>query len=406
MAPEPIQLPKIIKQIVMKTRQAFFLIATLLVFVCCKPAPAGPAQDSGDEGNTEIETDKVAFTFSAATSKYASLKEAVFVGADNPDKETMNVEWGDGTKDSGTDASFSHKYTSAGNYTVKASLNGSEKEWEIEIGPLLALDEAVKELYASPGKVWVMTHRSHVTDHTVPENSVAAVRSAIQAGADVIETDTHRTRDGKIVISHDESLSGHTTGSGMITAKSLKELQWSHLLDRDGNVTDEPIPTLEEFLLAARGKVYVNLDYSPRTASTREVLDVVESLGMVQQVFMFCKNAAFVKEVLDNNVEANAYVDSSDWESLMEGPKQYFLQVGWNSGQTRNSECVIRCHTAYESGVLCSVNLLHVNHDYIPEYEIDESQLSSLFELYPECQMVHTDCPQEMVAILKEQGRR
>ena len=391
----------------MKTRQAILLFVATFSIICCKPEYVKPQPPKSDDDVEQKEEQKdVKFTFSAATSKYASLKETVSITAENPGKATISVDWGDGSKDSGSGTDFSHKYTSAGKYTVKAGVGGNNEEWEIEIGSLLALDEAVKELYKTPGKVWVMNHRAHTTDRSIPENSIAAVRASIQAGADVIETDTHRTRDGKIVISHDEKIDNHTDGIGKITNLSLQVIQTYHLKDRNGNVTQEVMPTLEEFLRAARGKIYVNLDYSPRTASTKEVLKVVESLGMVQQVFMYCKDASFVKDVFRNNPEANAYVRSEDYTALFDGGKQYFLQVGWNSGQTKNSECVKRCTEAYGKGVLCSVNLLHVNHDYIPEYSIDESQLNSLFDLYPECQMVHTDCPQEMVSILKNKGYR
>lgn len=388
----------------MKARQAILLFAAILTAVCCKPEYVRPRPPKG--GDDVKEEEDLALTFSAAASKYASLKETVSVTADNPGKATVSVDWGDGSRDSGSGTVFSHKYTSAGQYTVKAGVSGANEEWGIEIGSLLALDEAVKELYETPGKVWVMTHRAHTTDRRIPENSLAAVRASILAGADVIETDTHRTKDGKIVISHDESINNHTDGTGKITNMTLQAIRGYHLTDRNGDVTQEVMPTLEEFLKAARGKIYVNLDYSPRTASTREVLKVVESLGMVQQVFMYCKDASFVKDVFRNNPEANAYVRSEDYTALLDGGKQYFLQVGWNSGQTKNSECVIRCAEAYGRGVLCSVNLLHVNHDYIPEYSVDEGQLNSLFNLYPECQMVHTDCPQEMVSILKRKGCR
>ena len=384
----------------MKARQVILLLAAVFSVVCCKQESIKPQPPKGGD------TEKVTLAFSAATSKYASLRETVSITANNPGKNTISVDWGDGSKDSGSGTDFSHKYTSAGQYTVKAGIGGSNEEWKIEIGALLALDEAVKELYKTPGKVWVMTHRAHTTNRGIPENSVAAVLASIQAGADVIETDTHRTKDGQIVISHDESINNHTDGTGKITGMTLQAIQKYHLTDRNGSVTQEVMPTLEEFLKAARGKIYVNLDYSPRTASTKEVLKVVESLGMVQQVFMYCKDASFVKDVFRTNPEANAYVKSEDYASLLDGSKQYFLQVGWNSGQTKNSECVIRCTEAYRKGVLCSVNLLHVNHDYIPEYSIDESQLNSLFDLYPECQMVHTDCPQEMVSILKKKGYR
>ena len=392
----------------MKARHLILILAAVFPIICCttKYVKPTPPKSGGADVEKEDKTGDVTFSFSAATSKYASLKESVTVGVDSPGKATVDVDWGDGSKDSGKDAELIHKYDSPGKYTVKVNLDGSKEEWEIEIGPLLALDEAVKDLYKTPGKVWVMAHRSHTTDQRIPENSVKAVSAAIKAGADVIETDTHRTKDGKIVISHDESIDNHTTGTGKITGMSLQSIRNYHLTDRNGDETDEVMPTLEEFLLAARGKVYVNLDYSPRTASTKEVLNVVESLGMLQQVFMYCKDASFVKDVFNNNPEANAYVRSEDYMALLDGSEQYFLQVGWNSDQTQKSECVVRCREAYDKGVLCSVNLLHVNHSYIPEYSIDQNQLTSIFELYPECQMIQTDCPELLIPKLAAMGKR
>lgn len=377
--------------------------AVLSISSCIKyeaPTPKTRVEDTEkEEGKGDV-----TFTFSAATSKYASLKESVTVNVGNSGTASVDIDWGDGSRDSGKNSKFSHKYSFSGKYTVKASQGDTREEWEIEIGSLLALDEAVRELYKTPSKVWIMAHRSHTTDRSIPENSVMAVRAAIAAGADVIETDTHRTRDGKIVISHDESIDKHTTGKGKITGMDLQTIRSYHLTDRNGDETNEVMPTLEEFLLAARGQVYVNLDFSPRTASTKEVLQVVESLGMVQQVFMYCKDANFVKEVFKTNPEANAYVRSEDYTALLEGSKQYFLQVGWNSDQTQKSECVSRCKNAYGKGVLCSVNLLNVNHSYIPEYSIDDSQLSSLFDLYPECQMIQTDCPELLAPILRNRN--
>ena len=49
-------------------------------------------------------------------------------------------------------------------------------------------------------KVWVMTHRAHTSDRTVPENSVSSVEDAIDSGAEVIECDTHVTSDGVVVV--------------------------------------------------------------------------------------------------------------------------------------------------------------------------------------------------------------
>ena len=115
--------------------------------------------------------------------------------------------------------------------------------------------------------VWAMTHRSHTTDKTIPENSVSAVEAAINAGADVIECDTHLTSDGVVMVCHDQTINATTNGTGDITKMTYAEIQQYNLLDRNGRVTDEKMPTLEEFLKAGRGKIYFNLDYSPRTAS-------------------------------------------------------------------------------------------------------------------------------------------
>lgn len=385
---------------------ALALCILLSASVACVEYKVPDRRPSGGDEKEQQESGTATFTFSAAEAQYASLKETVILKVNNPGKIEVTVDWGDGNKENGTSDTFKHSYNFAGNYTVKASASENSQEWPLEIGPLTALSVALGELYSNPDKVWVMAHRSHTQDNRIPENSVSAVAAAIADGADVIETDTHRTADGFIVISHDESIDKHTDGKGKITSMTLNSIRSYHLTDRDGNVTSELMPTLEEFLMAARGKVYVNLDYSPRSASTEEVLKVVKKLGMVQQVFMFCKNATFVNQVFSSDPEANAYVASEDYSALLAGKNRYFLQVGWNSDQTQKSECVGRCKTAYGKGVLCSVNLLHVNHSYIPEYSIDRKQLSSLFELYPECQMIQTDCPKELAGILREQGRR
>lgn len=60
-----------------------------------------------------------------------------------------------------------------------------------------------------------------------PENTEAAFRSAVDLGADVLETDMHLTADGQVVISHDpdfERLSGDPRPISSMTAAELKEL--------------------------------------------------------------------------------------------------------------------------------------------------------------------------------------
>ncbi|MGG5257557.1 glycerophosphodiester phosphodiesterase [Phycicoccus avicenniae] len=54
----------------------------------------------------------------------------------------------------------------------------------------------------------VVAHRGSAAG--APENTLAAVRLALEHGADVVETDVRRTRDGVLVVLHDESLARTT----------------------------------------------------------------------------------------------------------------------------------------------------------------------------------------------------
>lgn len=58
-----------------------------------------------------------------------------------------------------------------------------------------------------------------------PENTLRAFISAYEMGVDVIETDVHLSRDGVLVIWHDETLDRNTNGSGRIEDHTLEELK-------------------------------------------------------------------------------------------------------------------------------------------------------------------------------------
>ncbi len=87
-----------------------------------------------------------------------------------------------------------------------------------------------------------------------PENTMAAFRSAITEGADGIELDVQRTRDGVIVVCHDETVDRTSNGTGFIrdlTLDELRTLDFSAGIDHQDKLwfgSSEPIPTLEEVL--------------------------------------------------------------------------------------------------------------------------------------------------------------
>ncbi|HEY8324348.1 MAG TPA: glycerophosphodiester phosphodiesterase [Ktedonobacterales bacterium] len=58
-----------------------------------------------------------------------------------------------------------------------------------------------------------------------PENTLPAYENGLRYGADALELDIHYTRDGEIVVFHDDMLGRTTDGSGRLAALTLDELR-------------------------------------------------------------------------------------------------------------------------------------------------------------------------------------
>ena len=340
-----------------------------------------------------------------STCTRAMLKEVVEVRFLNLDKNiNIHIDFGDGTIKEGmpTDV-ITHKYTQSGDYTMNITAGEHKIQKRIRIYNLLALTEAMKQ-FKDPNykKVWAMTHRAHTTDLTIPENSISSVSAAIKSGAEIIECDTHVTKDGVVVVCHDQTINATTNGSGDITKMTFEEIQKYYLKDRNGNLTDEKIPTLEAFLKAGRGKIYFNLDYSPRTASTQEVMNVVKELDMMEQVFFYCNSSQKAEEVLSISKKAHVYTwAQSAYKPLVGLPGNYFVQYSYApDGQSTP------IGTAVSEGMIPTVNMLHVLSGLIPEYDINTTYLDELLQIYPEVRMIQTDAPEVLISALQARGLR
>jgi glycerophosphoryl diester phosphodiesterase len=100
---------------------------------------------------------------------------------------------------------------------------------------------------------WIVAHRGASEEE--PENTLGALRRAIELGADMVELDVHLSRDGHPVVIHDFRVDATTDGTGEVAALTLAELR---RLDAGRG---ERIPTLDEFAEAAGGRcgLYVEL---------------------------------------------------------------------------------------------------------------------------------------------------
>jgi len=94
-----------------------------------------------------------------------------------------------------------------------------------------------------------------------PENTLAAFERAVELGADAIEFDIHLSRDGELVVIHDDTLDRTTDGSGPVRERSLGELMRLDAGRWFGEgFAGQRIPRLDEVLDRFAGKIPVALE--------------------------------------------------------------------------------------------------------------------------------------------------
>ena len=93
------------------------------------------------------------------------------------------------------------------------------------------------------------------------ENSKAAIDNAVAIGVEMVELDVRRSKDGVLVVMHDETLNRTTTCRGPVSSLTLAALRACRLIvEGTGIVTDETVPTLSDMLAHSRGRILVNID--------------------------------------------------------------------------------------------------------------------------------------------------
>lgn len=151
-------------------------------------------------------------------------------------------------------------------------------------------NQSLKEYFsaAAPGRPVIMAHRMSPSTGFA-ENSLVTLRYNMLHFPNAIqEIDVHITKDGKAVLSHDDSIDRTTTGKGMIKDLTWNQLKCYHLKDIDGKVlSKERIPLLAEALKLIKGKGVAMLDMKPGT-DYHIMMNIVKRFGMMDDVVVIC----------------------------------------------------------------------------------------------------------------------
>ena len=120
-----------------------------------------------------------------------------------------------------------------------------------------------------------------------PENTLAAFRRALDAAAPAVEFDVQRTRDGRLVVIHDQTVDRTTDGRGPVSALTFEELRRLDAGRWFGPpFADERVPSVDEVLDLVRGRAFVLLEIKNGPVFYEgiesQVADALRRHGMVE----------------------------------------------------------------------------------------------------------------------------
>jgi glycerophosphoryl diester phosphodiesterase len=152
-----------------------------------------------------------------------------------------------------------------------AKQGGGDKVWLMKSNGRFGLLRAMLALVVgSPGVfgMEIIAHRG--ASHDAPENTLTALKLGFAHGAEAVELDIHLTKDGKLVVMHDDNTKRTGARDRKITDQTLEEIQqldvaaWGQWA---GKGFAEKAPTLQDVLpLVPKGKrVFIEIKSGPET---------------------------------------------------------------------------------------------------------------------------------------------
>ncbi len=150
----------------------------------------------------------------------------------------------------------------------------------------------------------VVVHRGIWRD--APENSLAAIESAISGGYDAVEIDIRRSADGGLFLLHDDTLERMTGLDQPPEVLGSEQLFNLTLRNRDGGddnaFTSEKLPSLVEVFDLTRDRIFLHLDVKHR-AVIPDVIACAKAMGVEAQVDFWAsvkgpRDLAWVRETV------------------------------------------------------------------------------------------------------------
>ncbi len=160
----------------------------------------------------------------------------------------------------------------------------------------------------------------------IPCNTIPAFDTALRQGADMIEIDLDRTKDGKLVIFHpgmERALLGFSETIGNLPWEFVKQLRYINI---DDVPTQYGLPTFDEVLERYKGKCYINVDKF--WTYPREISEAIRAHGMADQMVVKAKPTKEMLNIVEEfcaDMPYMAIIRAEEELSQVDGRKLNFV---------------------------------------------------------------------------------
>jgi glycerophosphoryl diester phosphodiesterase len=172
------------------------------------------------------------------------------------------------------------------------------------------------------------------------ENAIPTFEHTLTLAPAILEVDVARTRDGVLVLMHDDSVDRTTDGEGAVSSLTAAQFAALRLKDDDGQALDAHPPTLREALEWADSKTVLALDVK-RGVSYEDVAREVEAahaMGRVMFITYSVDGASRLHRVAPEAMQFVTINSAGDLDTLERREVDLTHVVAWTGTDEPNSD--------------------------------------------------------------------
>ena len=273
-------------------------------------------------------------------------------------------------------------------------------------------DAPSKRYYDGISRPLVIAHQGG--DGIWPGNTMYAFERAVEIGADVLEMDAHLTKDGQIILMHDEEVDRTTDGSGLVEKMTLEELnqldaayKWSNDEGKTFPYRGQGIhvPTLEELFQRFPQMRYVIEIKLTQNPIEKPLCDLIRKHNMQHKVMIASFHDVAMKNFRETCPDVATSASRTEVRNFVLLGKAFLS--GWIALQYQSIQPPYDPSESMNIPIMTArfIREAHARNIRVEPWTVDDPELMKQYIEWGVDGII-TDRPDRMIQVLEEMGIR